>query len=247
MKPYLLLACALLSVCFALPSTAQADSRCFELRTYHAMPGKLEALEARFRDHTCKLFEKHGFVNVGYWVPIENPDNLLIYVIASPDREAHKKSWKEFMTDPEWKKAREESEVDGKLVGKVDSVFLAASDVSPEIAPANKASRVFELRTYTTPSGKLDALQTRFRDHTLALFTKHGMTNIAYWTVAEEDSNQLIYILAHDSKESAAKSFENFFADPEWVDVKEASEVNGPIVEKVDSVFMQAVDFSPIR
>ncbi len=247
MRSSVALLCAVLCTLVCLPCAAQADTRCFELRTYHAMPGKLDALQARFRDHTCKLFEKHGFVNVGYWVPLDNPDNLLIYVIASPDRDAHKKSWKEFMTDPEWKKVREESELNGKLVGKVDSVYLAASDVSPAIGPVSKPPRVFELRTYTTPPGKLDALQTRFRDHTLALFTKHGMTNIAYWTVAKDDSNQLIYILAHDSKEAATTSFENFFKDPEWVKVKEASEVDGPIVEKVDSVFMQAVDFSPVQ
>ena len=233
------------SVCFS--AAGQSDSRCFELRTYYAMPEKLEALESRFRDHTCKLFEKHGLVNVGYWVPQDNPENQLIYVIASPDRDAHKKSWKEFMADPEWKKVREDSEANGKLVGKVDSVFLTASDVSPAIVPTSTPPRVFELRTYTTHTGKLEALEKRFRDHTLALFSKHGMTNVAYWKRAGDENNQLIYILAHDSKEAAEKSFESFFKDPEWIAVRTASEVDGPIVEKADSVFMEAVDFSPIR
>ncbi|MDG2214780.1 MAG: NIPSNAP family protein, partial [Verrucomicrobiota bacterium] len=81
------------------------DTRCYELRIYTANEGKLEALNARFRDHTCKLFEKHGLTNVGYWVPADKSDNRLIYVISSPNRAAHTKSWKAFLNDPNWKKA----------------------------------------------------------------------------------------------------------------------------------------------
>src|SRR5262245_47204249 len=76
------------------------STRCYELRTYYSAPGKLEALHARFRDHTCKLFEKHGMVNVGYWVPLDNPDGKLIYLLAYPNREARENSWKAFMADP---------------------------------------------------------------------------------------------------------------------------------------------------
>lgn len=247
MKSTFLFLCALLSLCFCRPCAAEVDTRCFELRIYYAMPGKLEALEARFRDHTCKLFEKHGLVNVGYWVPQENPDNKLVYIIASPNREAHDKAWKDFFADPEWKKVKEDSETNGKLVGKVDSIFLKATDFSPAIAPASKAPRVFELRTYAAAPGKLDALQTRFREHTLALFTKHGMTNVAYWTRTDEGSNHLVYLLAHASKEAADASFKAFSADPDWNAAKSASEANGALVEKVESVFMQPLDFSPIK
>ena len=79
------------------------DSRCYELRIYTAAEGKLEALNARFRDHTCALFEKHGLTNIGYWVPVDAKDNRLIYVISSPNRAAHTKSWKAFLNDPDWK------------------------------------------------------------------------------------------------------------------------------------------------
>ncbi len=108
-------------------------NRVFELRTYTANEGKLPALEARFRDHTIKLFEKHGMKNVGYWVPADAPasQNTLIYILSFPDREAAKKSWAAFMYDPEWKKVQQESEVNGKLVGKIDSVFMQATDFSP--------------------------------------------------------------------------------------------------------------------
>jgi hypothetical protein len=71
--------------------------------------------------------------NVGYWVPTDAPasENILIYILSFPDREAAKKSWAAFMDDPEWKKAQQESETNGKLVGKVDSVFMEATDYSP--------------------------------------------------------------------------------------------------------------------
>ncbi len=112
---------------------SQSKNRVFELRTYTANEGKLPALQARFRDHTTKLFEKHGMKNVGYWVPTDTPsnENTLIYILSFPNREAAKTSWAAFMNDPEWKKVQQESEVNGKLVGEIDSVFMEATDFSP--------------------------------------------------------------------------------------------------------------------
>ncbi len=108
-------------------------ARVFEMRTYTANEGKLTALQARFRDHTTAIFEKHGMQNVGYWIPTDAPasQNTLIYILAFPDREAAKKSWAEFMADPEWKKVQQESEVNGKLVSKIDSVFMEPTEFSP--------------------------------------------------------------------------------------------------------------------
>ena len=117
----------------ASPSVAK-DSRCFELRTYYAAPGKLEALNARFRDHTCALFKKHGMEIVGFWMPTDKEqgaENKLVYLLAHKSRVAAKKSFADFGNDPEWKKARAESEKDGKLTEKVESVFMAATDYSP--------------------------------------------------------------------------------------------------------------------
>jgi hypothetical protein len=112
------------------------DSRVFEMRTYYAAPGKLEDLQARFRNHTTKLFEKHGMTNIGYWVPVDEKTgqpsgNTLVYILAYPSLEARQKSWDGFRTDPAWTAARNESEKNGKLVEKVDSVFLKATDYSP--------------------------------------------------------------------------------------------------------------------
>ena len=117
------------------------------------------------------------------------------------------------------------------------------SDVSAQ------GKQVYELRTYHTNPGKLADLNTRFRDHTLKLFEKHGMTNIGYWVPQDEPahSNTLIYVIAHESREQAKKNWDAFGADPEWVKVRTASEANGKIVEKVDRVFMDATDYSKIK
>jgi hypothetical protein len=110
-------------------------------------------------------------------------------------------------------------------------------------------ARVFELRVYHTFPGRLPALQSRFRDHTLAIFKKHGMTSIGYWTPQESPASEstLIYILAHDSREAADKHWAEFRQDPEWTAVSKASEADGKIVEKVDSTFMTPSDYSPLK
>ena len=113
---------------------ASAGNRVFEMRTYVANPGKFEALQSRFRDHTCALFKKHGMENVGYFVPQDEKDGkdgTLVYIIAFPSREAAKKAWDDFRADPEWRKVAAESEKDGKLVKDVKSVFLDPTDYSP--------------------------------------------------------------------------------------------------------------------
>jgi hypothetical protein len=113
---------------------AQTSGRVFEIRTYTASEGKLEALHSRFRDHTLRIFAKHGMNSVGYWRPTDAPlkDNTLIYILAHPSREAAAKNWKEFQADPEWQKARAESEAQGgRLTTKVESVFAVPADYSP--------------------------------------------------------------------------------------------------------------------
>jgi hypothetical protein len=117
----------------ATTASAQTRGRVFELRTYTTNEGKLDALKARFRDHTMRIFRKHGMENIGYWVPQDEPrsQNTLIYIIAHPSRDAAKQAWQAFRNDPEWKKAQQASEVNGKLVTKVESVFMDPTEFSP--------------------------------------------------------------------------------------------------------------------
>ena len=107
--------------------------RVFELRIYHAHPGKMKALHARFRDHTNKLFKKHGMEIIGFWSPLDEKEaeKKLYYILAYPSKEAADKSWKAFREDPDWIKAKKESEKDGELVEKVDPVYLNPTDYSP--------------------------------------------------------------------------------------------------------------------
>lgn len=105
----------------------------YELRIYHAAPGKMKALHARFRDHTCALFKKHGITIVGFWSPIDakEAERKLIYLLAYPSKAAADTSWKGFRTDPDWIKAKAESEKDGTLVEKIESVYMNPTDYSP--------------------------------------------------------------------------------------------------------------------
>src|SRR5262245_15345156 len=245
-------------VALAAPVPApDADTKVYEMRVYYAAPGKLDALHARFRDHTMKLFEKHGLTNVGYFVPTgENKDNKLVYFISAPSKEARDKSFKDFLADPDMKKAFAESEKDGKLVDKIESKFLSVTDYSPALkVEKGKEDRVFELRTYTATKGNLGNLNDRFKNHTIKLFEKHGITNVVYWNVLKGqpgDDKMLIYLLAHKSEDAAKKSFEAFRQDPDWIAAKKASEEKGggSLTEEkggVVSEFLKPTDYSPLK
>lgn len=235
--------------------TAKKDAPVYEMRVYYAPEGKLDALHARFRDHTVKLFEKHGMKNVGYWVPLDNPDRKLIYLLEFPSRDARAKAFKAFGEDPEWKKAHAESEKDGKLVSKVESFFLQTTDYSPALKIENLGDRVFELRTYTTTPNNLDDLDDRFRNHTMKLFEKHGMTNVVYFHLMPDQKgaeNTLVYFLAHKSKEAGLKSFDAFRADPTWIAARKASEekAGGSLTVAeggVKSEYLKPTDYSPLK
>jgi hypothetical protein len=114
-------------------AAAQAQPRIFELRTYTAAEGKLSNVNARFRDHTRAIFDRHNMTSIGYWTPSEGPtaDTTLIYILAHPSREEAKKNWAAFSADPEWQKVKAESEAAGKIVAKAESVFMNATDYSP--------------------------------------------------------------------------------------------------------------------
>jgi len=110
-------------------------------------------------------------------------------------------------------------------------------------------ARIFELRTYTAHPGKLDELHARFRDHTCHLFVKYGMTLVGFWTPAEDDGkdNTLVYLLAHKDRDAARKSFQAFGGDPAWQEAFKDSRADGPLVQNVESRFLNPTDYSPLR
>jgi hypothetical protein len=256
MKRLPLFALATLAALPAGVCAAEPDTKVYEMRVYYAAPGKLDALHARFKNHTMELFDKHGLTNVAYFVPIgENKDNKLVYFISAPSKEARDKSFKAFAADPAWKKVVAESEKDGRLVSKVESTFLTPTDYSPVLKLAQSGEdRVFELRTYTATKGNLGHLNDRFKNHTMKLFEKHGMTNVVYWNVLKGqkgEDNTLVYLLAHKSPEAAKKSFDAFRMDPDWVAARKASEekAGGSLTEKdgVKSEFLKPTPYSPVK
>jgi hypothetical protein len=119
---------------FPIGSAAQQKKdteRLYELRTYHVITGRMPAMLKRFREHTIQLFEKHGMENIGYWTPVgKEGETRLVYILAHNGPEAAKKSWQGFRDDPVWQKARDASEADGKIVDKVESVFMNPTDFS---------------------------------------------------------------------------------------------------------------------
>ncbi len=137
------------------------------------------------------------------------------------------------------------------VVAAVFAVGFAAGSAfeSRSVVRAQAGGRVFELRTYTSPEGKLPDLERRFRDHTIRIFKNHGMESVGYWTPqdAPDSENTLIYILAHPSREAAKKNWAEFQADPEWQKVNTESNANGRILSKVVSVFLEPTDFSPMK
>ena len=145
------------------PSNLAKDTLCYELRIYYTHPNKLNDLLKRFRNHTLKIFEKHGMTNVGYWTPLDNPEGKLYYILSYPNRAARDASWKAFGQDTTWKRVAAESEVNGKIVSKVESIFLKTTDFSPNNFKNSANSNIWEFRIYTATPNNLETLLQRFR------------------------------------------------------------------------------------
>ena len=236
-------------------SRAAVGTSVYEMRVYTIAPGKAEDLHNRFRNHTLRLFKRHGIDSVGYFMPTDPADQRLFFLLRYPSREAREIRWKAFGADPDWQVAYKASEANGGLVTKAENPFFVRTDYSPAHRTGNiSKGGVLELRTYTTPPGRLPNLDARFRDHTIQLFAKHGMTNWLYFHTTpdqpEADVN-LTYFLAHASQAAAKASFASFGADPAWKAARDASEKNagGSLTAPggVKSVFLAATDYSPTR
>lgn len=233
----------------------------YELRIYTASEGKMDALNARFRDHTIALFRKHGMTPVGFWTPVvaagAPADNRLFYIMGYKDRAARDASWTAFAADPEWQKVFRESQANGSLTtqGGIANTFLTNTDYSPMLNRAARAAqpRHFELRTYHAQPGRLEDLHARFRNHTLAIFRKHGMNSLGYWRPVDGQqgmADKMIYLLSFPSADARAKSWAAFSADPEWQKVSADSQKTGPMLMSpggVVSVQLKPTDYSPLR
>ena len=242
---------AALTLVMAFSSIGYSDDPVYELRIYTCEPGKLEALHERFSDHTMKIFAKHGIENIAYWVPTSGQDEepRLIYILRHETREAAKASWDAFRNDPEWKAvAKASREKHGKILAKApEATYMKLTDYSPTVGKA-KQDKLYELRIYTTAEDRLDALNARFRDHTVKIFDRHGLKSFAYWTPADSrlSKNTLIYVLEYEDRDSARAGWNKFGADPDWQAARKASEADGKILSKrPESTYMSPTAYSP--
>ncbi|WP_144604135.1 NIPSNAP family protein [Algoriphagus algorifonticola] len=223
-------------------------SNYFELRVYTAHEGKMPDLINRFQNHTMKIFERLGMENIAYFLPVDESENKLYYILGYPDAKSRDLLWQKFSADEEWQAAYQESIKDGILVKDIQETFMVFAPGLNE-GPLPAPSGIFQLRIYHCFDGKISDIQSRFRNHTQALFEKQGLKNYPYFLTVEKGGNQpkLIYLLGHSNQATYEKSFADFVKDPVWIKVKEASEKDGKIVERVDAVFLKTLPFSPMK
>lgn len=233
---------------------AAADTRLYEFRNYTAAEGKLNDIHDVMREAGLPAMRKHGITPLGMWVPKDNAAGQVMVLVSLPNQEVREKATAAVRADPDLQKAIQAKSANGPIVAKMDTFLMKATDYSPAIRPDKTGNRVFEARHYVAAPGRLDALHARFRDHTVRLFKKHGMTNIAYWSPAAGEKGadtMLFYLLAHASQDAAKASFAAFGQDPEWQQARKESEekAGGPLTAPggVKSFFLEATDYSPWR
>ncbi|MDA7933374.1 NIPSNAP family protein [Akkermansiaceae bacterium] len=236
------------------PDQRLLEGPVYELRIYSANEDRLEHLKKRFREHTDRIFKKHGLEAIGYWVPTEGPAKKrrrFIYILKHRSRYAAYENWIKFNNDREWAAVLDQPQFQGLLAEKPTSLFMNETEYSTRVRNAiDKPGGVFELRTYVTKPDKLTALNQRFKKHTAQIFNRHGMNNIGYWAAFDtpDSANTLIYLIHHANRKQADANWKAFTADPEWQKARRESESNGKILARPPKrIFLRAMNFSPLR
>ena len=214
----------------------------YESRYYHAVPGKFGAINDRFANITMDYFKQYEIGMMGFWNDEIGTSNLLTYILTFDSMADREKKWTAFGADKARLAAFAETEVDGPLVAKVYNSFMQATPYSPE---PQLSSNVQEMRIYDAMPGKLPALHDRFSNHTMRLFERHGIENVAYWTELVGTSNRLVYMLGYPSLGDREKSWAAFQADPEWQKARADSEKDGPLVRVSSHSIMRPTAYSP--
>ncbi len=228
-------------------------SKLYELRSYVPEPGRQSDVLKLISEGGIPIMAKHNITLVGAWTNVDPKDERVFTLISHKDKASSDASQTALQNDPAWKEIVQKTVVDGKkAVKSFERIFLTVNDYSPVLDVKQVGNRVFELRTYVATKGNLPALNARFKNHTLGLFSKHGMTNILYCSVLDGEpltgsklleavspvgkgtaeiepslpaaGNSLVYLIAHPSPEAAKTNFGKFAADEEWTKVYKASE-----------------------
>jgi hypothetical protein len=214
----------------------------YEARIYTAVPGKLPAVNDRFAKHTMGIFKNHGIGMLGFWTAEIGTSNQLTYILAFDSMADREKKWTAFQADPAWHQVRAETEAAGPIVDHVVNAFMRLTPYSPQ---PQLGSNIHELRVYDAMPGKLPALHDRFANHTMQLFKKHGIDNVAYWTEDVGTSNRLVYMLGYPDLGGREKGWTAFQADPAWQQARVESEKNGPLVRVSRHSILRLMPYSP--
>ena len=239
---------------------ATEPGKLYELRIYVTNPGKLEDLHNRFRNHTCKLFEKHGMENIIYWDVVEGDKtdgerakNMLVYFIAHKDEAAREASWKAFIADPEWQAAAKKSEENGKILAEAPIAILmrdvAFSPVDEEVNRDSDAEpRLFELRHYNDGPARVPFTVDRFGSGEVEIFQEAGMQTLKFWRTTDDKS--FIYLLAHKDREASKQSWATFMKNFRGFMQKynasgKTPPADAPAGSGMEIRFLKPTDYSP--
>lgn len=214
----------------------------YEYRLYKAVPGKLPNINDRFAQHTIGFFQKHDIGIMGFWTDEIGASNQLTYILSFDSMADREAKWSAFQSDPGWHAVRAETEANGPIVAQVVNAFLRPTAYSP---PARFDTAVQELRVYDAMPGKLPDLNNRFQNHTMGLFEKHGIENVAYWTEDVGISNRLVYMLGYPTLGAREKSWAAFQGDPDWQKARAASEEKGALVRVSTHSILRPTPYSP--
>lgn len=224
----------------------------YELRIYKAAANQMPALQARFRDHTLALFERHGITSVAYWTNLVGGHNdELTYLLSYESMGARQTAWAAFMADPDWQRVFQESSAaaGGALTAWIDNRFLTPTDFSPaDHGGPSETPRLFEWRSYIASPDRMPALLARFRETAVRKFAEHGATSVGYWLNAVGGRNdELQYVLAFRDMAHREEVWASFAQDEEWGRVRAESNKNGNLVAHLTNKFLVATDYSPLR
>jgi hypothetical protein len=238
----------------AKPAARLLEGPLYELRIYQASEGRFQHLIKRFREHTDRIFKKHGLHALGYWIPTDGSvkkRRKFVYLLKHPSRYEAYRNWTNFFNDREWEKVMDKPEFQGLLSEKPTSIFLTPNDYSVRARnEIEEPGGTYELRTYVANQGKLVALNTRFRDHTTRLFNKHDIQNVSYWTPFDQPDRKdtLIYLIHHANRKQADFNWSAFGQDTEWKKIARESQLNGKLLaQPPERLYLKALDFSPLR
>ena len=214
----------------------------YESRIYYTVPGRLPALNARFANHTMGFFSRHGIGMLGFWTDEIGQSNRLTYINVFDSMADRESRWAAFQADQEWQQVRSQTEADGPIVAQVVNSFMRLTAYSPQ---PRIDGEVQELRIYEAVPGRLPDVHNRFANHTIKLFEKHGISNVAYWVEDVGTSNRLVYLLGHADLGSREKSFAAFQADPDWQKARADSEADGALVQASQHCILRRTAYSP--